>query len=177
MANNALDVLVGSSGKVYGGATGTTLPTTATASLAGGFGDLGYISEDGVAMSIGQDSSEIKAWGGSTIRKIQTSHTVELKLTMIETNVNSVAAFYGSSNVTSGTIKVTSLTNTRQEWVVDVVDGSNVVRLVVPDGEVTVHDDVVFKTDEAIGYGVTITCYEDTTGTKVYQYLTTPGVS
>lgn len=177
MANNALDVLVGATGKVYGAITGTALPVTPSASLNAAFKDMGYISDNGVTLSIGQTSNDIKAWGGSVVRTVQTEHNVELKAVMIETNVNSAGAFFNSANVTAGVIQITSTTNTRGAWVVDVVDGSSLVRLVVPDGEVTVHDDIVFKTGEAVGYGVTIKCYEDSTGVKVYEYLATPGVS
>lgn len=177
MANNALDVLVGATGKVYGGVAGTALPVTPVAALAAGFLDLGYVSDGGVTQSINQGTNEIKAWGGDTVRKVQTDHTVEYKLTLIETNVNSVAAYYKTANLTTNVVQIKADMNQRQSWVVDVVDGTNLIRLVIPDGEVTAHDDVVFKTGEAIGYGLTITAYPDASGVKAYEYLTTPGVS
>jgi hypothetical protein len=33
--------------------------------------------------------------------------------------------------------------------VIDVIDGDNVIRIAIPDGQITAHDDVTFKTDEA----------------------------
>lgn len=172
------DVLVGATGAVYGGVAGTPLPVDATAALNAGFKDLGFVTEDGVTESVGQDTTEIKAWGGSTIRKIQTAHTVEVKFTLMETNPDAVSAYYGSANVVgTDEIKVTADMATRQAWVIEVLDGDNVVRVVIPDGEVTAHDDITYKTDSAIALGMTLTCYPDASGVKMYKYLDTPGMS
>lgn len=174
------EVLVGATGVVYGGPSGTTAPTDAVVALNAAFVDLGFVDENGVTESITQGTQEIKAWGGSTIRKIQTDHTVEFKLGLLETNPHSVAAYYGSDNVvTTGAdkIEVTSDMNTRQSWVIDVVDGTNTIRVYIPDGEVTGHEDVVYKTDSAIVYGITITAYEDSAGVKAYKFLHTAVLS
>lgn len=173
------DVLVGATGKVYGGVTGTPLPTTAAASLNAAFKDLGYVSDGGVTQKINQSTNDIKAWGGSTVRRVQTDHTVTYDLVLIETNPDAVAAYYGTANFddTLNRIELVSAMNERKSWIVDVVDGINLVRVVIPDGEVTAHADVVFKTGEAIGYGLTITAYEDAAGVKAYEYLTAAGIS
>lgn len=171
------DVFVGATGTVYGGASSTTAPTDATTTLDAGFKDLGFVDENGLTESVNQNTQEIKAWGGSTIRKIQTDHTVEIKLGLLETNPDSVKAYYGSDNVDTDSIKVTSEMNTRQSWVFDVVDGDSIIRVYVPDGEVTGHEDVIYKTDQAVVYGITITCYEDASGVKLYKYLSTNALS
>lgn len=176
----SVDVLVGATGIVSAAPSGTALPTDPTTGLNGAFTDLGFVSEDGVAQSIAQDTTEIKAWGGSTIRKIQTSHTVEYKLALLETNPDALGAYYGTANVDTtflNAVTIVSETNERQSWVIDVVDGTNLVRIVIPDGEVTAHEDVTFKTDSAISYGITITAYEDSTGVKAYQYFDAAGIS
>ena len=176
----SVDVLVGATGVVYGGATASvTLPTNATGSLDTDLKDLGFVSADGVTMSVNQDTTEIKAWGGSTIRKIQTGHTVEFHFVLLETQINSLGAYFGSANVDDPTnvAKVTASMNQRQTWVIEVVDGANIIRIVIPDGEVTGHDDVTYKTDEAIGYGVTVTAYEDSAGVKAYEYMQAAGLS
>ena len=175
MAETAADVLVGATGKVYGGVTGTPLPVTAVASLNAAFHDLGYIGDTGVEQIIAETTVDIKAWGGSTIRTVQTAHTVTYKLTMIETNPNALAAYY--KNVAGPIVQITADMDTRQSWVCDVVDGSNLVRVVIPDGQITVHDNVLFNTSAAIGYGITITAYPDLSNVKAYEYLSTAGVS
>lgn len=182
---NSADVVVGATGVCYfGDATAATLPTDAIASLDTDFKDLGFIDENGVTETIGQNTNDIKAWGGSTVRRVQTDHTVTLKFVMMETNPNSLAAYYKSANVNTGSagpgnasIQVTSSMNQRGKWVVEVLDGSAIIRVVVPDGEVTGHDDVVYKTDSAVAYGIEITCYEDGSGVKLYKYLDVAGIS
>lgn len=175
---NAAGVLIGV-GKFYGGVTGTALPTNASSSLNAAFKDLGLISDAGVDMTVGQNTNEIKAWDGSTVRKVQTSHTVEFHFVMLETNPASVAAFFGAANFddTTNTILVNSTMNARQEWVMHIIDGVNIIRVVIPDGEVTGHGNVIYKNDQAIGYEITITAYADTSGNKAYEYLTTAEIS
>jgi hypothetical protein len=110
---------------------------------------------------------------------VQTSHTLEYQLTLIETNPAVLEAYYGSANFDDvlNRVEIKSGQGTRQAWVIDVLDGTNVVRIAIPDGQITAHDDVTFKTDEAIGYGVTITCYADTSDVKAYMYLLDHAVS
>ena len=52
-------------GIVFFAATGTTLPTDATTTLAAAFKDCGYISEDGISYDNTRDVTEIKEMGGS----------------------------------------------------------------------------------------------------------------
>lgn len=173
----AANVLVGATGFIYGAPTGTTLPTTPSASLAGAFGDLGYISDEGVVQAIGRDITEIKAWGGDVVRKIATSHDLTFHFTMIETNPDSLEAYYGEQTDPSTVVEIKSQFGLRQAWVVDVADGTNIVRIAIPDGEVLEVDDVTYATEEAIGYGITISCYADTSGVKAYKYVLDPAVS
>lgn len=155
----AADVKVGASGVIYGGPSGTSLPTATSGTPDAAFKDLGDVDETGVKQSIGQNTQDIKKWGGSTVRTVQTSHTVTYQLTLLETNPDALAAYYGSANVDDvlNVVEITSATNQRQSWVIDVLDGTDKIRIVIPDGEVTAHGDVLYKGDTAIGYDITIT--------------------
>lgn len=159
-------------------AAGATLPTSATSTLSG-YDDLGLISEDGLVQSINQDSNEIKAWNGDTVRKVQTSHTVEYKITMLETNPDSLAAYYATDNIdeSNGVVEITAASNQRGVWVATCVDGDSDIRVVIPDGEVTAHDDVSLVSGDALKYGITITAYPDANGVKAFHYIDTPTIS
>lgn len=185
MANTSANVRIGkpaSTGGVLVGALGASpaLPTDATTALASGFNGVGYIGEDGVTMSQGTDVKEIKSWGGDTVRKVQTSHDCTFKFVMIETNQYSAAAYFGDANVTytaptptKGNLvnsKVTGAELDHKKWVFEILDGLAKVRVVVPDGQITERGDVAFKTDEAIGYEVTVTAYPDASAVKAYLY-------
>jgi hypothetical protein len=53
-------------------------------------------------------------------------------------------------------------------------DGSDLIRIVVPDGQVVERGDVVYKNDTPIGYQVTVTAYPDASGVKAYIYQSGP---
>lgn len=179
MANTAANVLAVGTGKVYGAVTGTTLPTAEIQGLAAAFltGDLGYISDAGVTQGIAKDVTTIKAWGGDVVRKIQTSHDLTYKFAMIETNPNSLEAYYGDQTTPATTTEITASRGLRQAWVIDIVDGTNLVRIAIPDGEIIELDDVTYSTDAAIAYGVTMTCYADSSNIKAYLYVHDTGAS
>jgi hypothetical protein len=178
MTATATNVRVGVTGAVYHAATGTALPTTAVVALNVAFADVGYISDDGITQEIGTDSKEIVAWGGDTVRKVQTSHDLTYKFTMIEANPESKLVYYGNYTAGTGasTVQIKSTQLPRQCWVLSVVDSPAVIRVVIPDGQVTDRGEVTYKTDEAVGYEVTITCYPDTSGVKAYEYTDADGV-
>jgi hypothetical protein len=170
MALDATNVRVGVTGAVYVAPSGTAIPTTVDGTLNAAFRDLGYVSEDGVTEAYDEDTAEIKAWqNGVTVRRLITSSTASLSFTLLESKANVLELFHkGSSVVTDGDtgykINVKAPAVDRRTFVVDVVDGTDVIRIVVPDGDVTERGEVVYKNDEPIGYQVTITAYPTTQG-------------
>ena len=99
MGNSAANVAVGKP-DIAGGALraplGTALPTgtkVGASALDPAFKAVGYISSDGVVESTSTDSSDIVAWGGDTVRTVQTSHAVTYAFTMIETNQESTSVY------------------------------------------------------------------------------------
>lgn len=173
MANNtAANVLVGATGHVYGAPAATALPTTEIAALNGAFVNLGYISDAGVVQHIGGNTTPIKAWGGDIIRKIRTEHDLTYAFTMIETNPTSLAAYYGAQSDPAVAIQIKANNNVRQEWVIDVVDGTNgYIRIVIPDGEVLDTGDVTYSTNGVVEYPIVISAYADSSGVKAYKYV------
>src|SRR4051794_38307887 len=134
-ANTAANVMVGATGHVYGAATGTTLPTAEIQGLNVAFTNLGYISDAGVIQHIGSTITTIKAWGGDVIRKVKSEHDLTYQFTMLETNPSSLAAYYGTQTDTTSVVQIKAQSGLRQAWVIDVVDGTNLVRIAIPDGE------------------------------------------
>ena len=163
-------------GSVYVAPASTAVPTTIAGALNAAFNDVGYISEDGVVTSTNSDTNEIKAWqNGDIVRVIQTSHEFTLKFTMIETNEYALKAYYNSythgAGAADGVVQVTGTAAFRGAWVINVVDGTDLIRIVVPDGQVTDRDDVSYVNGDPISYGVTVTCYPDSSNVKAYIYF------
>ena len=171
MANTAANVRVGVTGKVHTSAAGTA-PTDATTALSG-WTDLGYISEDGLTETPSVSTNDIKAWGGDIVRTIVTEHKVEFAFTLLETSAAVLEVYYNDPDADTSGWVVSRTDGLRQKWVFEVIDGASLRRLYLPDGQVTGVDAITHATEEAIGYGVTITAYPDNTGVKVYGFLGT----
>lgn len=182
MATTATNVTVGKpkvGGAIHWAPLGTSLPTSATASLNAAFVDLGYVSEDGLTNNNSPESDTVKAWGGDTVLNMQTDRPDAFALKLIEAmNEDVLKTIYGSSNVTADgsgnlTIQATAQDMIAGCWVFDMVlKGGRAKRIVVPNGTISELGEIVYKDDEAVGYDITITDVPDSTGVYHYEYIT-----
>jgi hypothetical protein len=168
MALDSTKVRAAVSGAVSVGPTTATAPASSSAAITG-FADLGYISDAGVTETRERSTNEIRAWqGGALMRLLVTSGNLSYKFIMLETKLETVKLFYGVSAVVQTAPEGTFLINPtatggRQSFVVDVVDGAELIRTYIPQGELGEVGDRVYVNSEAIGYEVTITAYPDVT--------------
>lgn len=181
MANTAANVTAGKpavAGAVFYGATSATLPTDSTTALGSGFSHVGYISDAGVVKGQAIESTAIKAWGGDNVLDADGGKTVTFKFTMIESmNINALKVTHGDTNV-SGDLSngITAMTDSspmeERAWVIDrVLRGGGTARTVIPRAKVTALDDEAYVDNNAVGLGVTLTCYPDANGKTVYEYM------
>ena len=169
--NTVANVEVAATGNVYLAATGTPLPANWHSTLNAGFVNVGYIGEDGVDETINTDTTDIVAWGGDLVRVVQTKHSLEYGFTMYETTDTNLASFYGSTSV----IKGDALPH--QVMVIDWQDGDKWRRNVYPDVQITSRESRKLASSEVAAFGVTITCFPDTSGNKAYMYRDEDSVS
>lgn len=167
MANTVDYVSTGkpsSVGAIWRAPLGTSLPDGVDATLGDAFKCLGYCSEDGMTNSTSMSSENIKAWGGDIVDSPQTEKIETYKFTAIESlNTEVLKAAYGDSNVSGTaaagiTVRHNSDEAAASVYVVDMLlrDGGK-QRTVIPNAKMTSLDDVVYKDNSAIGYGITLT--------------------
>lgn len=182
---NAQNVSTGKpkvSGAIYRAPLGTTLPTSASESLASAFRDLGYVSEDGIKNNNEPSSENIKAWGGAIVLVVQTERPDEWTLKLIESlNPNVLETVYGSDNVVYNAEAGTITVQAKPEQLVDsayvfdtVMKGGALKRVVIPSGSLSALAEIVYKDDEAVGYEITVTALPDASGVTHYEYIVLP---
>jgi len=184
MANTAANVVAGTplaTGGILIGALTATAPTTAVSALTG-FTAAGYIGEDGVTESNERSTDRIRAWGGDTVKVVQTEHNVTYQFTFLETlNADVLKAVYGEDNVTTtaagvstGTlheVAINGSTLPHKSYVFEVKDGDAKIRIYVPDGQITEVGEVTYSDSEVVGYQVTVEAFADELGNKAYKFL------
>lgn len=165
MANSgAVDVAV--TGIVAYAPTSADAPTSALSPLGEDWRDVGYISEDGVTEARERSTTNIIAWqNAEVVRTVTTESSMTISFTMIETNENSLALYYGTDVESDGSIEINpAQSGGRRSFVVDYVDGDKVVRLYIPEGELTETGEQALTSGGAVGYEVTITGYPSAAG-------------
>lgn len=173
----AVNVTVAVTGDVYVAPTGTALPVTTAAVPNVAFQAVGYLTEDGITESQGDTTTEIKAWqNADVVRRIQTDHSAQFKMTFLEVNSVSLREYYGG-NYAAGIVQIKAGVTPRKSWIIDTFDGSYKIRIVIPDGQIVERGDVTYKNGDAISFPITIECYPDSTGVKAYVYHATASVS
>lgn len=171
MALVEANVRVAVTGAVMSGLTAATAPT-GTGGTTTGFTDLGYVNEDGVSITLpgAGDATPIKAWqNGQTVRTIRSTNddNPSIEFVLMETKKEAVEAALGvtvTQTVTEGSFEIdTTDVRAAKSWIVDVVDGAELIRTYAPKGVPTGEVTLVFKNEEPIGYKVTLDCERNST--------------
>lgn len=162
-------VRVAVTGAVLKGLTSATAPT-GTGGTTTGFTDLGLISEDGVTEThpSSGDRNPIKAWqNGMTVRIIRSpsDDNPTFQFQLMETRLEVIELYYGttvSQTATEGSFEIDS-TDVRgyNSFIIDVVDGAELIRTYVPQGYVSEVGDKVYQNGVHVGYEVTIEAERD----------------
>ena len=158
MAGTTTEVRVGVDGIVSTGAFGATAPTSASSALGAGWTDQGYVSEDGVTETTAVTSEVIRAWQKAKIvRTTITEGVVSWAFTLIQTNKAIVELFHGSEVAADGSIVLDpTLERPTIAIVLDVIDGTELIRTYAPEAHVSEVGDLVYSNGAPIGYELTI---------------------
>jgi hypothetical protein len=150
-------------GAVMKGLTSATAPT-GTGSATTGFTDLGYIGEDGVEIELPDsgDSTPIKAWqNGTTVRVVRTpsEDNPTWTFTLLETNKEAVETYFGvtvTQTATEGSFEFANAARPYRSYIVDAIDGAELLRDYIPKGIVTSVGSHTLSNGDITGYEVTI---------------------
>jgi hypothetical protein len=164
------NVRVAVTGAVYNAPKTATRPTSSTSALTG-HTDLGYVGDGGVTETRDRSTNQIRAWqNGALVREVVTESSIKYQFILLETKKENIELYYGAKVAANGSVKINpSKTGGRSMFVIDVIDDDEIIRIDIPDGEVTEVGDQVYVNGEAIGYEVTVTGYSITDGDETYS--------
>ena len=166
------------SGVFFTAPAGTALPNDATTALTTAFEELGYVSEDGITETYDKSSEVLRDMSGESILALNTASSVEYRLTVLEDNGAVESLVLGAGSVTTdtdGNITAAVINSGDLPLSVFAFDmvlrGGKLFRIVLPNAQVTAVGDMVYRAGQQMSREVTITCYPDASGNRVYKYF------
>lgn len=157
---------------------GTAMPTDARTALTSAWDDSGYVSEDGLSVTITRSTTPIRDWSKAAVRNLLTEFGGAIAVAFLQVDEFAAKRMFGEDNVT-----VTAATNTTSEvikisigaelppieaWCFSMKDGDARIRVLVPRGQMTDVNQIDFKPDAGNIIGGTLTAYDDGTGKSIY---------
>ena len=165
-------------GSIFRAPLGTKLPTTYNDALAAEFKNLGHVSEDGVTNENSPSGDKVRAWGGSTVLNYMEDKPDTFKMKLIEAfNPDVLKTIYGDKNVTVAENRDISLKATAEDpeqfsWVIDMLlKGGRAKRVVIPTASLTEMEEIVYKDNEPVGYGITLSAEPGADGAYHHEYI------
>lgn len=155
------------SGMFYHAPAGTALPATADATLDAAWTEVGYVSQDGLTVSINATTEGIKDWANRIVRMVVTDSDETAQASIITTTQETLETVLGEDNVAaaSGTITAgLSLATLPPEeaFLFRMKDGNDMIIVGCTKGQVTALEGLSFQPGAAIAWTPTITVLEGT---------------
>ena len=165
------------SGMFYHAPVGTALPTSADAALSASWKEVGYVSQDGLSVSINASTESIKDWGNRIVRVVVTDSEETCQASVITTTEETLATVLGEDNVAAagGTITAGLTLSTlppEEAFLFRMKDGDDMIIVGCTKGQVTALESLSFQPGSAIAWTPTITALEST-----LKLITTNGSS
>lgn len=157
---------------------GTAMPTDARTALTSAWDDSGYVSEDGLSVTITRSTTPIRDWSKAAVRNLLTEFGGAIAVAFLQVDQFAAERMFGEDNVT-----VTAATTSTSEvikigigaelppieaWCFSMKDGDARIRVCVPRGQMTDVNQIDFKPDAGNVIGGTLTAYDDGTGKSIY---------
>lgn len=142
--NDPNEIRVASNGQVYIAPVGTAVPTTPTASLNVAFVGLGFLTTDGVSLSVAPTLQDTMSWQSpQAVRRDLINQEVNASFTLQQFNEDTLPFAFGGGSVSlvsAGIYKYDLPTDgalNEKCLIIDAIDGAIHMRVILPRGNVT----------------------------------------
>lgn len=176
--NNQANVSAGKGvkgGYIFSAPVGTALPTDIKSKLDPAFKCLGFISEDGYAEDIDEDSDDIVDMNGDVMDSTNGSRVESAQFTLAEIKADTLKRQYGEKNVTDENgvicVKHNSDSHDTFSYVLELVlKNGRRWRKVVPAGKSSELDSLSIASSELCQRALTMKYLTDDAGNTCYDY-------
>ena len=163
-------------GYIFSAPTGTTLPTDITTKLDAAFEVLGFIAEDGITISVEEDSSDLIDMNGDVMDSTYSNRVETIQMKLAEMKAGVFKTQYGSVNVTDEngliTIKHNGDNHDSASYVFELLlKDSRRWRKVVPNAKLSELGDLTISSSELCQRDITLKCAVDAAGNTIYDYI------
>lgn len=165
------NVAVAVTGAVYKGEAGASAPTGTSGALTG-YDEMGWISEEGIVRTMpgAGEATVLKGWqNGATVRIIRAAgeENPTFQLTLLETKIETIEAAYEATVTQSATegeyVVDAHKVRGKFPWVLHVIDGAELERIYIPQGEIIELGEQTLANTSAVGHQITIEAHRDST--------------
>ena len=168
-------------GGLYVAPFGTDLPDDVDAPLDAAFKNLGYISADGVSITIDSATNPIEVWGGDEIGSLRDTYSIEYSMQLYQVLSPEVnAALFGDDNVSTEDatdtlgarmrVLLNSKLPPRVSIVIDSFYDDKALRHVGQIAQLSDLDDITLVHNEALSLSVVFKVLRGTDGNHLVQY-------
>ena len=168
-------------GGLYVAPFGTTLPEDVDEPLDAAFANLGYISADGVTITVDSSTTPVEVWGGDEIATLRDKYAIEYSMMLFQVLSPEVnAAIFGTDNVSTQVATATqgarmrvilnSKLPQRCSLVLDSVYEDKIIRQVASIAQLSDIGDIKMVHNEPLTFEPTWKVLRGTDGNHVIQY-------
>lgn len=168
-------------GGLYVAPFGTPLPEDVDEPLDAAFANLGYISADGVTITVDSSTTPIEVWGGDEIATLRDKYAIEYSMMLFQVLSPEVnAAIFGTDNVSTQAATSTqgarmrvilnSKLPQRCSLVLDSVYEDKIIRQVASIAQLSDIGDIKMVHNEPLTFEPTWKVLRGTDGNHVIQY-------
>lgn len=176
--NDTAEIRVFATGQVYVAPVGTALPVNPTAALNAAFVGLGYISEDGAALSVAPEIQDIMAWQSrQAVRRELTSQEVTATFALLQWNETNIVFAFGGGAVTTPSVGIsryelpTDGALDERAVILEAVDGTVHERIILPRCNVTDSVETNFVRTDASMLPITVKALQPADGSTAMIFL------
>jgi hypothetical protein len=177
--NNASEIVIASNGQMYVAPVGTPLPSDPVAALNAAFIGLGYITEDGAALTVTPDVTDYMAWQSrSPVRREKTAQEIQVAAALMQWNEQTVPAAFGGGTVSGSSgnyrydLPKDDAALDERALILEAIDGAVHMRWVFPRANATEAVEAAYARGNPASLPVTFKALAPSAGASPGYFLT-----